>query len=91
MDDKNPSELLLKNQDIMKPALDMLRKAFVEVVNEKADPSIFRKAVEELDNARRFINGTENIGFVVAFGSYIILPFRLTGDPKKDLGQSTDF
>jgi len=74
--------------ELLREPLKNLRIAFSEVVNEHKNSSKLVEAVRRLDNARQLINSTSNIGLVIGIGRYIIIPFPLTGDPKRDVGQT---
>ncbi len=88
MEEVDASERAATYADILKPALNKLRTSFIEVVNEKADISVFLESIRELDNARQVINSAENIGLVIGIAQYMIVAFPLKGDPKRDLGQT---
>ena len=88
MEESGSEERAKAYLDILKPALANLRKAFALVVNEHGDISEFQEAIRELDNARQLINSMDNIGLVVGIFKYLIVPFLLTGDPVRDIGQT---
>jgi len=84
---KNPSEKLAAHNDALYPLMEELRQVFIKVVNQSADMAEFIKAVEHLNEFRRFINSAENIGFIVGPDNWRFAVFPLTGDPQKDIGQ----
>ena len=84
---KGPSEKFAAHNDILLASLEELKRSFVRVVNQGADITEFTKAIDQLDEFRRILNGTENIGFIVSVDRWCITAFPLTGDPEKDACQ----
>lgn len=68
-------------------ALEKLKHAIVEVLNNRKEIDALVPALQEWEKIRQKINDQENIGMVIGVGQWKINFFPLTGDIEMDVGQ----
>ena len=81
------SKRLSPYMEMLTSALEDLRQAFIGFVNEQEGPGLLNESIVKLENVRRIINSAENIGIVISIGQFQVIPFELTGNIQRDLGQ----
>ena len=68
-------------------ALKKLKRAIVEVLNNRKEIDALVPTLQEWEKIRQKINDQENIGMLVGVGQWKINLFLLTGDIESDVGQ----